>query len=228
MEKKTKKIPVKCEVVETSENEVDFLLYGPIINEKRNWYDDDEYTCPQQVQDKIKQAEGKQINLHINSYGGDAFAGIAICNQLKNYEGKVVAYIDSIAASAASIIAMGADEIIMPNNAMMMVHNAWTWTAGNANELRAEADKLDKINSSVRQSYMDKFVGTEEELIQLLDDESYLTAEECVTLGFANSVSKQEPQQKQELNIKASILSKYKKTEDPKTNILNKFRKEIK
>jgi len=55
-----------------------------------------------------------------------------------------------------------------------------------------------------------------------------LTAEECITLGFANSVSKQEPQQKQELNIKASILSKYKKTEDPKTNILNKFRKEIK
>ncbi|GAA0234599.1 head maturation protease, ClpP-related [Metaclostridioides mangenotii] len=225
---KTKKIPVKCEVVEKSENEVDFLLYGPIINEKLAWYDDDEYTCPQQVQDKLKKAEGKQINLHINSYGGDAFAGIAICNQLKNYEGKVVAYIDSIAASAASIIAMGADEIIMPNNAMMMVHNAWTWTAGNANELRAEADKLDKINSSVRQSYMDKFVGTEEELIQLLDDESYLTSEECVTLGFANSVYKQEPQQKQELNIKASILNKYKKPEEAKTNILNKFRKEIK
>lgn len=228
MEMKTKKIPVKCEIVETSDSELDFLLYGPILNQKSYWYDEDEYTCPQQIQDQLKQAEGKQINLHINSYGGDAFAGIAICNQLKNYEGKVVAYIDSIAASAASIIAMGADEIVMPNNAMMMIHNAWTYAEGNASELRAEADKLEKINSSVRQSYMNKFIGTEEELIQLLDDESYLTAEECITLGFANSVVNQEPQQKQELNIKASILNKYKKHEEPKTNILNKFRKDVK
>jgi ATP-dependent Clp protease protease subunit len=223
-----KKIDVKCEMNEKSETEVDFYLYGSIMNNKSWWYDDDEYTCPQQVIDLINDADGKQINLHINSYGGDAFAGIAICNQLKNYEGKVVAYIDSIAASAASIIAMGADEIIMPSNTTMMIHNAWTWTAGNANELRAEADKLDKINSSVRQSYMDKFIGTEEDLIELLDDETYLTAEECVTLGFANSVSKEQPQQKKELNIKASILNKYKKPEEPKTNILNKFRKEIK
>uniref|UniRef100_UPI0004649DB6 head maturation protease, ClpP-related n=1 Tax=Metaclostridioides mangenotii TaxID=1540 RepID=UPI0004649DB6 len=211
-----------------SDTEVDFLLYGPIMNSKSWMYDEDEYTCPQQVIDVINKANGKQINLHINSYGGDVFAGIAICNQLKNYEGKVVAHIDSIAASAASVIAMGADEIIMPNNATMMIHNAWAYTAGNASELRAEADKLEKINSSVRQSYMDKFIGTEEELTQLLDDESYLTAEECITLGFANSVAKQTPQHDPKLNIKASILNKYKKPEEPKTNILNKFRKEIK
>lgn len=222
-----KKIDVRCEMNEKSETEVDFLLYGPIMNSKSWMYDEDEYTCPQQVIDLISNADGKQINLHINSYGGDVFAGIAICNQLKNYKGKVVAHIDSIAASAASVIAMGADEIIMPNNATMMIHNAWTYTAGNAKELRAEADRLEKINISVRQSYMDKFVGSEKELTQLLDDESYLTAEECITLGFANVVE-EEHNPAPQLNIKASILNKYKKHEDPKTNILNKFRKEVK
>ncbi|MCR1955485.1 Clp protease ClpP [Clostridioides mangenotii] len=228
--KMDKKIDVRCEMQEKTETEVDFFLYGPIFSSKDWWYDDDEYTCPQQVTDLVNSAGGKQINLHINSYGGDVFAGIAICNQLKNYEGKVVAHIDAIAASAASVIAMGADEIIMPNNAMMMIHNAWTYTAGNANELRAEADRLEKINTSVRQSYMDKFVGSEEELTQLLDDESYLTAEECITLGFANVVEEENPQQEPapQLDIKASILNKYKKQVDPKTTILNKFRKEVK
>lgn len=225
--KMDKKINVRCEMNEKSDTEVDFLLYGPIMNSKSWMYDEDEYTCPQQVIDVINKANGKQINMYINSYGGDVFAGIAICNQLKNYEGKVIAHIDAIAASAASVIAMGADEIIMPKNATMMIHNAWTYTAGNAKELRAEADRLEKINISVRQSYMDKFVGSEEELTQLLDDESYLTAEECITLGFANVVEEeQNPAPK--LNIKSSILNKYKKHEDPKTNILNKFRKEVK
>ena len=224
--KMDKKINVRCEMNE-KDTEVDFLLYGPIMNSKSWMYDEDEYTCPQQVIDVINKANGKQINLHINSYGGDVFAGIAICNQLKNYEGKVIAYIDAIAASAASVIAMGADEIIMPKNATMMIHNAWTYTAGNAKELRAEADRLEKINISVRQSYMDKFVGSEEELTQLLDDESYLTAEECITLGFANVVEEEQNPAPQ-LNIKASILNKYKKHEEPKTNILNKFRKEVK
>lgn len=131
------------------------------------------------------------IDLHINSNGGDVFDGQAIHSLIKNHKGFVTAYIDGLAASIATVIAMGADKVIMPKNAMMMIHNAWTGLYGNANDLRKMADDLDHINDTIVHTYLAKVKDkTDEATIRdLMDKESWLNAEECLSLGLCDEVS---------------------------------------
>lgn len=131
------------------------------------------------------------IDLHINSNGGDVFDGQAIHTLIKNHKGFVTAYIDGLAASIATVIAMGADKVIMPKNAMMMIHNAWTGLYGNANDLRKMADDLDHINDTIVNTYLAKVKDkTDEATIRdLMNKESWLNAEECLSLGLCDEVS---------------------------------------
>ena len=131
------------------------------------------------------------IDLHINSNGGDVFDGQAIHSLIKNHKGFVTAYIDGLAASIATVIAMGADKVIMPKNAMMMIHNAWTGLYGNANDLRKMADDLDHINDTIVNTYLAKVKDkTDEATIRdLMDKGSWLNAEECLSLGLCDEVS---------------------------------------
>ena len=131
------------------------------------------------------------LNIYINSPGGDVFEGISISNMIKRKKCTKNIYIDGLAASIASVIAMAGDNVIMPSNSMMMIHNAWTFTYGNANELRKMADDLEKMDSSIRQSYLDKSNGKidEETLIDLMDNESWLTAQECYDYGLCDEVT---------------------------------------
>lgn len=131
------------------------------------------------------------IDLHINSNGGDVFDGQAIHTLIKNHKGFVTAYIDGLAASIATVIAMGADKVIMPKNAMMMIHNAWTGLYGNANDLRKMADDLDHINDTIVHTYLAKVKDkTDEATIRdLMNKESWLNAEECLSLGLCDEVS---------------------------------------
>lgn len=131
------------------------------------------------------------IDLHINSNGGDVFDGQAIHTLIKNHKGFVTAYIDGLAASIATVIAMGADKVIMPKNAMMMIHNAWTGIYGNANDLRKMADDLDHINDTIVHTYLAKVKDkTDEATIRdLMNKESWLNAEECLSLGLCDEVS---------------------------------------
>lgn len=131
------------------------------------------------------------IDLHINSNGGDVFDGQAIHTLIKNHKGFVTAYIDGLAASIATVIAMGADKVIMPKNAMMMIHNAWTGLYGNANDLRKMADDLDHINDTIVNTYLAKVKDKTDEatIRELMDKESWLNAEECLSLGLCDEVS---------------------------------------
>ena len=131
------------------------------------------------------------IDLHINSNGGDVFDGQAIHTLIKNHKRFVTAYIDGLAASIATVIAMGADKVIMPKNAMMMIHNAWTGLYGNANDLRKMADDLDHINDTIVHTYLTKVKDkTDEATIRdLMNKESWLNAEECLSLGLCDEVS---------------------------------------
>ena len=97
-------------------------------------------------------------------------------------------YIDGIAASSASIIAMAGDKIYMPKTSLMMIHNCWTWATGNAKELRKTAEDMDKIAVAYKEAYLSKINIDEEKLNQLLDEETYLTADECIEMGFADEV----------------------------------------
>lgn len=119
------------------------------------------------------------------------FEGSAIYSQLKRHSAKVTVYIDGFACSIASVIAMAGDKVIMSENAVMMIHNAWAVAAGNSAQLRKIADDLDVINKANKAAYLVKSDGkiTDEELTEMLDNETYLSAEDCVKYGFCDEIS---------------------------------------
>ncbi len=130
------------------------------------------------------------IELHINSYGGDVKEGVAIYNQMKQKKCKeIVAYVDGFAYSIASVIMQAADRRVMGLGTSLLIHNMWAYVAGNADELRKAADDLDVLMESNRQIYMERVNITEEELIRMLDNETYLTPEQAVEMGFADEVA---------------------------------------
>jgi ATP-dependent Clp endopeptidase proteolytic subunit ClpP len=126
------------------------------------------------------------ITLRLNSPGGSVFDGMAIYNQLKSHKAQITVYIDGLAASMASVIAMAGDLVVMPENAMLMIHNPWTMTAGDAAELRKNADLLDKIKTTMLSAYTGKTGKTEDEISALMDAETWFTGSEALAHGFAD------------------------------------------
>lgn len=171
-----------------------------------SWWksDDREEGMVEDVEDLQKilnqNKNASRIDIYINSPGGSVSEGIAIYNILKRTRSYKRVFIDGFACSIASVIAMAGNSISMPKSSMQMIHNAWTWTAGNANELRKAADDLDKINEVVVNAYMSKFKGTEEELRKLLDNESYLTAEECLEYGLCTKIVEDNENTQEDVN----------------------------
>ncbi|MEV7211455.1 head maturation protease, ClpP-related, partial [Streptomyces sp. NPDC093554] len=147
--------------------------------------------------------------LHVNSPGGSVFEGIAIYNMLKRHKAKVNVYVDALAASIASVIAMAGDTIYMPKNSMLMIHNPWTWTEGNATELRKAADDLDRIGNSSKQTYLQKAGEklTDEKLQEMLDAETWLSADEAYEYGLCDVV---EEANQMAASLDKDVLSKYK------------------
>lgn len=131
----------------------------------------------------------KQIDLRIHSPGGDVFDGIAIYNLLKNHPANKTVYIDGLAASMASVIAMAGNTIIMPENAMMMIHKPWGIQGGDADDMRKYADLLDKVEDTLIPAYAEKTGKSAEELAEMLSEETWLNGKECVEHGFADKLA---------------------------------------
>lgn len=171
---------------------LELYIYGDVESDGYNWWTDEvipSETSANHFREELERHPNvTEIRIYINSYGGSVFEGTAIYNQLRRHPAEKVVYIDGFACSIASVIAMAGDRVIMPRNAMMMIHNAWMWASGNAAELRKAADDLDKINEGNRQAYLMKAGEKLEEsaLIAMLDAETWLTAEECLRYGLAD------------------------------------------
>lgn len=174
-------IPTRVEALAVAEDKTALYLHGVV----GGWYDE---ITTDSVRRALAGVTGGEVEVHINSYGGDMFEGIAIKNYLIQHPAKVTVVIDGLAASAASIIAMGGDTILMPRDTQLMIHNPWTFAAGNAKELRKVADDLDKSQTSIEETYLKRFKGERSELQALLDEETFLTAEEAVALGLADGI----------------------------------------
>lgn len=129
-----------------------------------------------------------QINVFINSYGGEVMEGLAIYNALKRHKAHVTTYCDGSACSIASVIFMAGDERIMSNPSFLMIHDAWTYAAGNAAELRKQADDLDTITTASVAAYMARINIAEEKLRELMKAETWLTHDEAVEMGFATAI----------------------------------------
>lgn len=146
-------------------------------------------TAKQFVKDLQALGDITQINLHINSPGGDVFDGIAIFNALKNHGASITVHIDGLAASMASVIAMVGNPVIMPENTMMMIHKPWGFAGGDANDMRDYADLLDKVENVLIPAYVAKTGKSAEEVAAMLDDETWMDGKECLALGFADQVT---------------------------------------
>lgn len=155
-------------------------IYGDIVSDQwSKWCDDD--TCPQDVSDFLNEIDkSENLDIYINSGGGSVFAGIAIYNQLKRHTGNKVVHIDGIAASIASVIACAGDKVVIPKASQFMIHkpfSSYFFTSMNADDLRKDAEMLDKCQESITTIYMDnvKEGVTEETITNLINAESWFT-----------------------------------------------------
>lgn len=173
----------------SNDSEGEIWVYGDITSDK--WSDDD--VTPTSIRDALdSMGPVGTLNLRINSYGGSVYAGNAIINIIDSFRKKnhvtVNAYIEGIAASMGSGIPMVADHIYMAENAMMMLHKPFTIVMGNSNDLQKEIDILQKVENALVKNYMRHFNGTEDELRDMLADETWLTADEALEYGLCDEV----------------------------------------
>lgn len=180
---------------------LDLYIYGDV--EAETWVDDGSFwgswkeaeTSANHFREVLAEyPDAREIRVYINSRGGSVFEGTAIYNQLRRHPARKVVYIDGFACSIASVIAMAGDEVVMPRNALMMIHNMWMEVTGNAEELRKAADDLDTINDAGRAAYLLKAGAKlrEDELAEMMAVETWLTAEDCIRLGLADRYAEQD------------------------------------
>lgn len=157
-----------------------------------------------------------EINVYINSYGGEVAEGIAIYNALRRHKAKVRTICDGFACSIASVIFMAGDERMMNEASMLMIHNAWTYAEGNAAQLRKQAEDLEKITQLSVEAYKAHSSLKEEEITALMDAETWILPSEAVEYGFATAIEKAEKANHSQ-NAKAKlfgIVRAYQKKED--------------
>ena len=178
--------------MDSSAGRTKMYLYDEITKEGdfnwEEWKEEESETSAKHFAEILDETPaGQPIDLYINSAGGDVYEANAIYANLARH-GSITAYIDGIAYSAAALVAMAADHIVMAKGSTMLVHNAWTICMGNAEQLRQEADNLDALMASNRGVFMTRFKGTEQELISLMEKEQVLSTDDCMKYGFADEV----------------------------------------
>lgn len=179
-------------ITQKAEGILELYIYGEVKGDGFNWWTEEviksETSANHFKEELAKYPNITEIRIYINSCGGSVFEGTAIYNQLRRHPARKVVTVDGFACSIASVIAMAGDEVIMPRNALMMVHNMAMGIYGNPAELRKAADDLDVINASGRNAYLAKAGDKLEEskLRDMMDKETWLTAEQCIELGLAD------------------------------------------
>lgn len=172
------------------------FLNGEISDE--TWYGDE--VTPQLFKDELN-ADSGDITVWINSPGGDVFAAAQIYNMLRDYKGHVTVKIDGLAASAASVIAVAGDTVLVSPVAMMMIHNPATLAMGNTKDMEAAIAMLNEVKESILNAYVDKTGLSRNKLSKMMDDETWFNAKKAVELGFADKVlfvAEEKPKKKPE------------------------------
>lgn len=193
---------------------LDLYIYGDIEDIAIDWVNwtmvQSENSAKFFREELAKHPDAKQINVYVNSLGGYVDEAMAIRNQLKRHPASVTGYVDGFAASAASFILTGCDQVKMYSNTMQMVHNMWSGVVGNAKQMRKAADDLDTIMAGNRKAYLEKAGGklSEGKLIELLDNETWLTASQCLQYGLADEIISEE----KDLTSAKQMLQKMNKT----------------
>jgi ATP-dependent Clp protease protease subunit len=195
--------------IENKADEATLYLYDEI-----SWWGID----PQVFVKDLNEITAKTIHLRVNSPGGSVFDGLAIHNALKQHESKVIAHIDGLAASIASVIVLAADEVRAAESSYLMIHEPWSMVAGTATEMREEADLLDKVGGTISQVYQKKTGLDAEEIAEMMSagafGETWLTAEEAKEKGFVDVVEELEEETKAKASAVVFDLSAFANVPD--------------
>nr|DAI27254.1 MAG TPA: Putative ATP dependent Clp protease [Caudoviricetes sp.] len=170
-------------IVKNDDKNAELMLYGDIA--ESFWGDT---ISAKEVTEYLADLDVENINVYINSNGGVVETAIAINNALRRHKAKVTVNIDGIAASAATLITCAGDTVRMPKNALFMIHNPLTIAMGDSEEMRKQADVLEKYKNSILETYLQKVNIDKEKLSELMDNETWLSAEEALEYGFIDEI----------------------------------------
>lgn len=184
-------------MLEDGEENADLYIFGT-ISSWGQWGEDDPDRSAYNIVQELQNVKAQSINVHINSSGGDVSEGLAIYNTLKNSEKAVTTYCDGFACSAASIVFMAGNKRVMSPASLLMIHNAWMFAQGNSDELRKQADDLEKVNQTAVEAYKTVATITEDEIKSMMDESTWISADEALSYGFATEISGEQPQEVQQ------------------------------
>ena len=199
------------------EKSAELILYGSIGHDE-DWDDISDKAFKRDIENL---GDVENITLHINSPGGSVFSAIAIANTLKNHKAKITANIDGLAASAATIITSACDTVKMPKNALFMVHNPITFAYGNNQDMQKTLEMLNKVKNSIIETYLNKAKTDKETLSELMNNETWMSAEEAKEYGFIDeildeNVEKEIIENKLIINNMAFDISRFKNFKEKK------------
>lgn len=222
-----KKIKNKKKFWNFAESEEERVLY--ISGEIADSEDEDEDNDDEKIKstadifrEELYSGEGN-ISVWINSPGGDMLTGSQIYNLIKDYKGKVTVKIDGLAASAASVIAMAGDEVLMSPVSQLMIHNPFSCAIGDSNEMKRAADMLNEVKESIINAYELKTHLSRAKISRMMDDESWMNAYKAVNLGFADGILFSDDKQRME-NTEEFMFSR----ESAISAVMNRVKKRIK
>lgn len=190
----------------------EIYIYGDITSWP--WFESDvsSYTLSKELQELDNDIE--EISVYINSYGGEVAESLAIYNALKRHKAKIITIVDGFACSGASVIFSAGDERIMNDTSLIMIHNAWNYAAGDANDLRKKADDLEKITQASINAYMAIVNIGEDELKEMMDSDTWISGSEALEIDFATQLVEAKEKQVATQNIRNKLLQKI--TKEPK------------
>lgn len=172
-----------------------------------------------QFSDDLNKIDAPEIHLRINSPGGDVFAAKAMVQQMLNHKAKIIAFIDGLAASAATTLANGADEVRMADGGQYMIHNAWSFCGGDHRDMEKMSELLKTISADIAKDYAKKTGKTVKQIQDWMDDETWFTAEKALENGFIDAIVDKEVKKTAAKNL--WDLSEYEKA--PKSWVEQSF-----
>ncbi len=215
--------------VKVDDNLTELYIYGdirkPSLIERWLEIEDDSRVDAYSFKDALNEVNTPNLLVRINSMGGSVSEGLAIYGLLSDFNGRLITQVDGFACSAASVIFMAGQERIMPENGLLMIHNAWTDACGDPNELRKAADDLEIITKPSVNIYVNKTGLSEEEIKSMMDKETWMDYKSAFEKGFATSIQKNDTIQQSIKDINSYIRNLVIKNQELTTK-LEEFEKE--
>lgn len=198
------------------ENTTELFIYGDIRKKSliEKWLNvPSEATDAFTLKDALNIVDTPNLVVRINSYGGSVSEGLAIYSLLSDFKGNLTTIVDGFACSAASVIFMAGKNRIVPENGLLMIHNAWSYAEGDSNVMKKVAEDLEKITQPSVNIYVSKTGLSEEDIKKKMDKETWITSREAFELGFATSIERNEARQSLECNFVHNLVMKNKQLE---------------